>query len=116
MTRARLEVHAEPELCLACLRSLVGEARAIAGLRVVVVDNDSRDGSARTIAAAIAAEGLDSFAELVALETNAGYAAGNNRGILHAAPRLGAELPEYVLLLNPDTLLSLLCLSSSPSP
>jgi GT2 family glycosyltransferase len=73
--------------CLAALRQSDFGARPI-----VVVDNGSRDGSARAVAPI---HGL----ELVELGRNTGFAAGANRGIERALA-LGAR---RVLLLNPDT-------------
>ena len=90
-----------PELTAACLHSLRAEAAALPGTRVVIVDNASGDGSAEKIQAAIHAEGASAWAELLPLEANAGFAAGNNAAI---APALaGDDPPDYVLLLNPDT-------------
>jgi GT2 family glycosyltransferase len=89
------------DLVVQCLRSLAEEVRAIPGCRVVVVDNDSRDGSAAKLRAAIAAEGWSAWVELVPLDRNLGFAGGNNAAI---RPLLSADHPpDYVLLLNPDT-------------
>jgi len=76
------------EMTLACLRSVVAETRTPHEL--IVVDNASVDGSA----AAIAAE----FPEirLIARDDNLGFAEGNN-----VAARTACG--EYLLLLNPDT-------------
>jgi GT2 family glycosyltransferase len=90
------------DLTVDCLRSIEAEVRALRNTRVVVIDNGSADGSAATIARAIAAEGWESWAELVAVEHNHGYSAGNNAAIRPAlAP--GGDAPAYVLLLNSDT-------------
>lgn len=78
------------ELLRRCLESLAGCALP---LRVVVVDNASRDGSAAAARAACPA------AEVIALGRNAGYAGGTNVGLA----ALGPDLPDYVLILNPDT-------------
>ncbi len=77
------------EMTLACLASIVRETRA-AAYEVLVVDNASPDGSAEAIAAA-----HPSFRHLPQMR-NLGFAAANN---------LAAELAqgEYLLLLNPDT-------------
>jgi hypothetical protein len=90
-----------PALTVDCLRSLAPELAQFPGARAFVVDNDSADGSAAMIAAAIEREGFG-FATLIAAERNGGFAYGNNVAIrpLLAAP----EPPQYVLLLNPDTL------------
>lgn len=85
-------------LTIGCLRSLAPEV-ARAGAAVVVVDNDSRDGSAQRIADAIEAAGWD-WARLVAADRNGGFAFGNNLAIRTWQQQ--APLPEFVLLLNPD--------------
>jgi GT2 family glycosyltransferase len=90
-----------PGLVIDCLRSLEPEVRAGEDYRVVVVENDSRDGSAEAIAAAIHSGGWQGWATLRALDRNAGFAGGNNAalGPILTVPRA----PDYVLLLNPDT-------------
>ncbi len=91
-----------PSLTIDCLRSLVGEVRALPGIRVVVTDNASGDHSVEQIAAAIETEGWGDWASLMPLDRNGGYAFGNN-----AAIRPALELtnpPPYILLLNPDTI------------
>lgn len=91
------------ELTLACLRSLAPELRTLPRARVVVTDNASGDGSVERIAAAIAQEGMSGWAELTPLPKNGGYAYGNNAAIRPALA--SAQPPDYVLLLNPDTVL-----------
>jgi N-acetylglucosaminyl-diphospho-decaprenol L-rhamnosyltransferase len=87
------------------LRALASEVAARPGLcptiRVAVVDNDSRDGSADVIEDAIRREGYSEWAVCVRSTLNGGYAYGNNLAVRAAlrAPRP----PEYFLLLNPDT-------------
>jgi len=77
------------EITLDCLRSLEANIDA-STTRVIIVDNDSPDGSADAI--------RDAFPkfELIALKENIGFAAANNL----AAERAESE---YLLLLNPDT-------------
>ena len=67
----------------------------------MVVENNSPDDSAGKIGAAIRAEHWQSWVELLPLEQNLGFAGGNNAALrpLLMLPRP----PEYVLLLNPDT-------------
>ena len=89
------------ELAVDCLRSLspqTGDRRT----RVIVADNASGDGSLERLATAIAGNGWSGWVELLALPRNGGFAYGNNAGI---AAALGPACPpDYVLLLNPDTL------------
>jgi GT2 family glycosyltransferase len=88
-------------LVVDCLRSLAAELAARPKWRVVVVDNASGDGSAERIAAVIASEGWGRWAELLPLDHNPGFAGGNNAAL---RPNLGGPTPpDYVLLLNPDT-------------
>ncbi|MGH8692822.1 MAG: glycosyltransferase family 2 protein [Burkholderiales bacterium] len=74
--------------CLASLRTV-----RYPNYRVVVVDNDSGDGTLEMV--------RERFPDYVAIQTggNLGYTGGNNRGIERAL----AEGAEYVLILNPDT-------------
>jgi GT2 family glycosyltransferase len=93
------------DLVVECLRSLERERATLAGGRVVVVDNDSQDGSAGKIAAAIEREGWGAWARLVEAGGNIGFAAGNNVGYKAGREWLGEQRPEYIFFLNPDTYL-----------
>jgi GT2 family glycosyltransferase len=84
-----------PQLTEACLASL--ETEIDRSIRVLVVDNDSRDGSADYIERAIETRGFGAWAEVLRSPVNGGFAAGNDFGIR----ALDAEA--YVLL-NSDTL------------
>jgi GT2 family glycosyltransferase len=88
-----------PELTIQCLRSLAGEVVAELD-HVVVVDGGSDDDSTARIGSAFETEGW-SWVSLMALETNRGYAAGNNAAI--RAALASPDPPRYVLVLNPDT-------------
>lgn len=90
-----------PDLTVACLGSLGAPGVAVAGMRVVVVDNDSGDGSAERVEGAIAASGWGAWASVVRAPRNGGFAYGNNRGI---EAGFGMGRPEFVLLLNSDTI------------
>jgi len=91
------------ELTVACLRSIAPHVPLLPNMHVVVTDNASGDGSAERLAQVIANENMSSWAELVALPKNGGYAYGNNAAV---RPALASQNPpEYVLLLNPDTVL-----------
>jgi hypothetical protein len=81
-----------------CLHSLTA---CQVPLRVVVVDNASTDGSAAMVRTQFP------HVHLLALATNHGFAGGNNRGLRalgYGGPAPGLAPPDYVLLLNPDTI------------
>lgn len=87
------------DLVVDCLRALAPEMDG--EMRVVVTDNLSADDSVARIGAAIQENGWG-FASVMALGKNGGFAFGNNaaiRGMYESK-----TLPEFVLLLNPDTL------------
>jgi len=88
-----------PDLAVDVLRSLSDPQERLG--RVIIVDNGSADGSAERVAAAIASEGWQSWAQLVPVAVNRGFAAGTNVGIRHAFRNYAPF--EFVLLLNPDT-------------
>ena len=87
------------EMLLACLRS-VFEDMALYGIEgtVWVVDNVSKDGTAQTV--------RETFPQVRLIEPaqNLGFAGGNNLALRAIGFPDGAELPDAVLLLNPDTL------------
>ena len=83
------------ELTLQCLHHLWPELRREKEWRVVVVDNESADGSAEKIEEVIAAEGWQERIALVRAGQNGGFSAGNNVGL----QRIEAD---YYVLLNSD--------------
>jgi GT2 family glycosyltransferase/serine acetyltransferase len=89
------------DLTIKCLRSVRRELESFPGLKVVVTDNDSGDGSAERITRFIAAGDMRRWARCEPLPKNGGYAYGNNAAIRRALER--PDPPELVLLLNPDT-------------
>ena len=91
------------DLTIDCLSSLEGEVAGLSNSRVVVVDNDSQDGSAETILQAITTNTWNNWATLITAEKNGGFAAGNNLGIRHGWKGPNGSTPDFVLLLNPDT-------------
>jgi len=85
------------DLVIDCLRSIAVQP----DFDVMVVDNASPDNSAKRIHAAIEANGWTSWVKLVASPRNGGFAAGNNVALRRLFS--ATEVPDYVLLLNPDT-------------
>jgi len=89
-------------LVVDCLRSLEPEEKAIAGMKVAVIDCCSGDDSAPILSKAIAENHWRRWVSLLPLEENAGFARGNNAAIRRAMR--SSDPPKYVMLLNPDTL------------
>lgn len=89
------------DLAIDCLRSISYDINNIPSACVTLIDGGSEDGSAQQIAQAISSEGWGEWVDLLPLDTNRGFAAGNNAALrpLLATP----NPPDYVLLLNPDT-------------
>ncbi len=89
------------DLTIDCLRSLSPEVTAVPGTRVVVTDNLSPDDSVAKLNAAVSENHWQNWVMVQPLPKNGGFAYGNNAAI---APALSAaDKPDYVLLLNPDT-------------
>lgn len=84
---------------LACLESLAQSDYT--NQRAIVLDNHSTDGSVPAI------QSQFPQAQIIALAENRGYAGNNNVGIQAAL----AQNPDWVLVLNEDTLLDARCLS-----
>lgn len=90
------------ELVIDSLRSVDAQRAELGEIHVVVVDNDSRDGSVETLLATVARESWGYWVTIVPSGRNGGFAFGNNVGIRKAlgAPRQA----DLVMLLNPDTI------------
>jgi GT2 family glycosyltransferase len=89
------------DLTVDCLRSLLPERSAVPGMRVVVTDNASPDDSIARLTAAVAEHGWGEWVTVQPLDRNGGFAYGNN-GAIRAA-LAASRRPDYLLLLNPDT-------------
>lgn len=104
MTRLLVSIVAwkGADLTIDCLRSIEPELASVPGTRVIVVDNASPDGSADRVEQAIATHGWGGWATLMRAPGNDGFAAGNNIAI---RAMLAEQTPaDYLLLLNPDTI------------
>jgi len=86
------------DLALACLESVYQDAQSGAiNVKVVVVDNASRDGTVDSI--------RDLFPQttIIGSDENLGFARGNNAGIRALGTGYEIDFPPFVLFLNPDT-------------
>lgn len=95
--------YCTPDLTVDCLRSLQKELADWPGCEVVVADNASPDGSGAVIAKAIEDNGWSSWARVLAMPKNGGFSYGNNAVIREQLAK--ADPPDYVWLLNTDTIL-----------
>jgi GT2 family glycosyltransferase len=89
------------DLTIDCLRSLAPQIDALPGTHVTITDCLSPEDSVARLSAAITENGWSQWAKLVPLPKNGGFAYGNNGGIRPALE--SNDPPEYILLLNPDT-------------
>lgn len=89
------------DLTIGCLRSLAAHATGDSQISVVVVDNGSDDDSVQQIRGAIDIERWTNWATVRALETNGGFAVGNNAALRAALSETSA--PDFFWLLNSDT-------------
>ncbi len=89
-----------PELTIECLQSLVVEHEFL-DFKVIVVDNDSQDGSFDAIQSAIEQRNWSGWVNVIASSVNGGFSYGNNIAIRHYFS--SNNPPEFICLLNPDT-------------
>jgi len=98
--------YGRSDLTIDCLRTAVPEVRAMIaagdGCRIGLCENGSADDSARVLADTIGAEGWGDVVTLTAINPNRGFTGGNNAVIDPVIA--GDDQPDYVLLLNNDTL------------
>jgi GT2 family glycosyltransferase len=86
------------DMTLKALDRLVVEIRKIPGARIVVVDNDSRDGSFERLREG--ALKYDDVVDVAQSGHNGGFGYGNNVGL--RTGMLAADPPDYFYLLNSD--------------
>nr|WP_325248405.1 glycosyltransferase family 2 protein [Amylibacter sp.] len=83
------------------LKAVEAARKAMEGLpgEIVVVDNDSQDGSFKILSTRVTAQGWDNI-RVIQSGHNGGYGAGNNVGI--RAGFVDGSRPDYVYILNSD--------------
>ncbi|WP_299648914.1 glycosyltransferase family 2 protein [uncultured Tateyamaria sp.] len=86
------------------LQSVDAARRAMEGIAggILIVDNDSQDGSFETLSAHVAKQGWDADGRVRVIQSgrNGGFGAGNNVGIRAGLP--GGARPDYLYVLNSD--------------
>ena len=90
------------DLTIDCLRSLVPEIPSVPGLKVAVCENGTGGDAEARLRDAISANGWEAWVELTAISPNRGFTGGNN--VVIRKWLASADRPDYVLLLNADTL------------
>lgn len=90
------------DLTIDCLRSLSGEIDRVPGTKVAVCENGTGGDAADQLRRAIEANGWSSWVEVTAVYPNRGFTGGTNAVIRPALE--SDDPPEYVLLLNADTI------------
>ncbi len=70
--------------------------------RIVIVDNQSPDGSFGSLLAFVDSSGWTEFIDVILADRNGGFSYGNNFAIKYAVEKYQTT-PSYVWLLNPDT-------------
>jgi GT2 family glycosyltransferase len=92
------------DLAIDCLRSLSGEIGRVSGARVALCENGTGDGAEERLRRAIFENGWEDWVDLTAIYPNRGFTGGNNAVIRPALQ--SDDPPEYVLLLNADTIVT----------
>jgi len=87
-----------PQLTIDCLASLAPQINDVPNTRVILIDNDSRDGSIPKLRQAIEANGWATWIIFIESPVNRGFAGGNNLGISKSGDA------RFILLLNSDTI------------
>jgi N-acetylglucosaminyl-diphospho-decaprenol L-rhamnosyltransferase len=90
------------DLTIDCLRSLSREIGRVPGTKVAVCENGTGGDAADQLRRAIEENEWDSWVELTVLDINQGFTGGTNAVIRPALE--SDDPPEYVLLLNADTI------------
>ncbi len=89
------------DLAIDCLRSLDGRVQKVPGSRVVICENGTGGDAAERLRRAIDTNGWGEWVELTVSDTNRGFTGGNN--LVIRAALASTDPPEYLLLLNSDT-------------
>jgi N-acetylglucosaminyl-diphospho-decaprenol L-rhamnosyltransferase len=89
-------------LVIDCLRSVATEIESVPETKVAVCENGTGDDSAERIQKAIDENGWGAWCTLRAISPNLGFTGGNN--VILRPAVASASPPQYVLLLNADTI------------
>jgi GT2 family glycosyltransferase len=90
------------DLTIDCLHSIAPEIGRVPDSHVAVCENGTGDDSAERIQKAIVDNGWNPWCSLTVVTRNIGFTGGNN--VLLRPALLSADPPQYLLLLNADTI------------
>jgi N-acetylglucosaminyl-diphospho-decaprenol L-rhamnosyltransferase len=90
------------DLVIDLLRSFVAALPTNVRYRMIIVDNNSGDGSIEKLNSVVAFEAWHAWVTIVSAGRNGGFAFGNNVGIQEALR--SDQAVDYLMLLNPDTI------------
>jgi N-acetylglucosaminyl-diphospho-decaprenol L-rhamnosyltransferase len=90
------------DLTIDCLHSLAGRVGAVPGTRVAVLENGTGGDAYPRLQRVVAEAGWTSWVDLSEVQPNRGFTGGNN--LVIRAALASTDPPQYVLLLNADTL------------
>jgi GT2 family glycosyltransferase len=91
-----------PDLTLKCVAALGPEQAGLPGLRAIIVDGGSDDGSAEILREGLSGA-FSTFCTFLPLSINGGFGWANNQAILRLLQQ--DDPPDYIHLLNPDTII-----------
>jgi len=100
-----------PQWSIECLASLAAERAIFSHMRVMLVDNASCDESVGLIQEAVMLHGWGGWVSILPQKQNLGFAGGNNVAIRRAVA--SEQPPDFLLLLNSDTVVHPGCLQKS---
>ncbi len=90
------------DLTIDCLRSLAGRADRMQGTKVAVLENGTGGDAFQRIKSAVDSNGWGGWTDVSEIHPNRGFTGGNN--VVIRAAFASSDPPEYVLLLNADTI------------
>ena len=88
-----------PEMTLKAAAAALEEIKPFPG-EIIIVDNDSQDGSFEKMTDAVISNGWSRSVSVLRSGRNGGFGAGNNFGIL--AGMSGSKKPDFIYILNSD--------------
>lgn len=92
-----------PDMIIDCIKTLQPEQQQLPNLHLYIIDNNSPDDSVSKLTQAIKDLQCAAWVTLIPMPLNGGFSYGNNAAIRAALDQQSP--PQYIYLLNPDTLI-----------